>query len=75
MMLNWLLAHLRHVEVALTVTVSAAGASAAERYVTLNLEYTRLRDTEGSVLAGSCRSRRNCLTITKITIHIIVEKQ
>jgi len=38
------------VEVALTVTVSAAGASAAERYVTLNLEYTRLRDTEGSVL-------------------------
>lgn len=37
------------VEVALTCTVTSAGATAAERYVTLNMEYTRLHDTEGSI--------------------------
>lgn len=37
------------VEVALTCTVSSAGATAAERYVTLTMEYTRLHDVEGSV--------------------------
>jgi len=37
------------VEVALTCTVTSDGATAAERYVTLTLEFARIHDVEGAI--------------------------